>query len=58
MSYAFQEFPKWVFSEIKKDFVIVKDAVEEALHIAKPAAKSTAPVAPAPLSLKPKPVDD
>ena len=28
-SYSFEEFPKWVYSEIKKELVIVKDAVEE-----------------------------
>ena len=69
MSYTFQEFPKWIYSEIKKEMIIVKDAIEEAFHTAKVDLKaevqsSTAPVAPASaetpriLSLKSKPSAD
>ena len=45
MAYTFIEFPKWVYSEIKKELVIVKDAVEEALHTTKSkVTSSNAPV--------------
>ena len=30
--YKFEEFPKWIYSEIKKEMIIVKDAIEEAFH--------------------------
>lgn len=30
--YQFQEFPKWIFSELKKEMLIVKDAAEELFH--------------------------
>ncbi len=32
MTYQFQEFPKWIYSEIRKELIIVKDAIEEAFH--------------------------
>ena len=36
MSYVFQEYPKWVYSHLKKARVIAKDAAEEAMHTARP----------------------
>lgn len=42
--YQFQEFPKWVYSEIKKEMVIVKDAVEELFHSKEKADSPPEPV--------------
>ena len=47
--YKFEEFPKWIYSEIKKEMIIVKDAIEEALHRTPPPP----PVAEAPTATEP-----
>lgn len=47
--YQFQEFPKWIFSEIKKEMIVVKDAVEEAFHTAKAEVKAEA-IPPTPVT--------
>ncbi len=43
--YKFEEFPKWIYSEIKKEMTIVKDAIEEALHRTPPPPVTEAPPA-------------
>ena len=58
MSYVFQEYPKWVYSHVKKARVIAKDAAEEAMHTTRPEASQKKSADPSPERSKPKNVDD
>ena len=52
--YKFEEFPKWIYSEIKKEMIVVKDAIEEAFHRKPPESPEAAtPVTEAPPAVEP-----